>query len=87
MMQKETMSLANADKGLWSRKQGTEKSIIDYVMTNTEYLNNIKEMIITDHLQTRPTESGPQEEILRSQCNFSWKLISLQKPYKQKNAK
>ena len=55
MMQKETMSLVNADKGLWSRKQGTEKSIIDYVMTNTEYLNNIKEMIITDHLQTRPT--------------------------------
>ena len=48
-MQKETMSLVNADKGLWSRKQGTEKSIIDYVMTtNTEYLNNIKEMIIDE---------------------------------------
>ena len=27
-------------------EQGKDKSVIDYVMTNTEYLNNIREMII-----------------------------------------
>ena len=45
MIQKENMSLVNADKnrckGLWTREQGKEKSVIDYVMTNTEYLNSI----------------------------------------------
>ena len=52
MLQKENMSLVNADKhrckGLWTREQGKEKSIIDYVMTNTEHLNSIKEMIIDE---------------------------------------
>ena len=46
------MSLVNADKhrckGLWTREQGKEKSVIDYVMTNTEHLNSIKEMIIDE---------------------------------------
>ena len=45
MIQKENMSLVNADKnrckGLWTREQGKEKSVIDYVMTNTQYLNSI----------------------------------------------
>ena len=44
------MRLVNADKyrykGLWTKEQAKEKSVIDYVITNTEYLNNIKEMII-----------------------------------------
>ena len=52
MIQKETMSLANADKhkrkGLWTREEGKEKSVIEFVMTNTEYLNSIKEMIINE---------------------------------------
>ena len=52
MMQKENMSLVNTDKHrckeLWTRQQGNEKSVIDYVMTNTEYLNSIKEMIIDE---------------------------------------
>ena len=50
MIEKETTSLVNAykhrQKGLWTREQGKEKSVIDYVMTNTEYLNSIKETII-----------------------------------------
>ena len=50
MIQKENMSLVNADKhrckGLWTREQGKEKLVIDYVMTNTEYLNSTKDMII-----------------------------------------
>ena len=44
------MRLVNADKyrykRLWTKEQAKEKSVIDYVITNTEYLNNIKEMII-----------------------------------------
>ena len=52
MTQKENMSLVNADKhrckGLWTREQGKGKSVIDYVMTNIEYLNSIKEMIIDE---------------------------------------
>ena len=50
MIQKETVSLVNADKhrykGLWTRDPRKERSVIDYVMTNTEYLNSIKEMVI-----------------------------------------
>ena len=46
------MSLANADKhickGLWTREEGKEKSVIEFVMTNTEHLNSIKEMIINE---------------------------------------
>ena len=52
IIQKETMSLVNAEKnrckGLWIREQGREKSVIDYVMTNTEYLNSIKEIVIDE---------------------------------------
>ena len=52
------MSLANADKHRckrldkrakmdkrWTREQRKEKSVIDYVMSNKEYLNSIKVMI------------------------------------------
>ena len=82
MMQKETMSLVNADKGLWSRKQGTEKSIIDYVMTNTEYLSNIKEMIITDHLQNQDLKKKYfDHNVIILKINFSTETIQ------QKNAK
>ena len=46
------MSQVNADKDrrkrLWTGEQGKEKSVIDYVMTNAEYLNSIKEMIIDE---------------------------------------
>ena len=46
------MSLVNADKhickGLWTRQQGNEKSVIDYLMANTEYWNSIKEIIIDE---------------------------------------
>ena len=52
MIQKENMNLVNADKhrckGLWIREQGKEKSVIDYVMANTEHLNSVKEMIIDE---------------------------------------
>ena len=46
------MSLVNADKHrckeLWTREQGKGKSVIDYVITNTEYLNSVKEMKIDE---------------------------------------
>ena len=46
------MSQVNADKDrrkrLWTREQGKEKSVIDYVMTNAECLNSLKEMIIDE---------------------------------------
>ena len=52
MIQKEIISLVSADKlrckWLWTREQGKKKSVIDYVITNTEYLHSIKEMIIDD---------------------------------------
>ena len=49
MIEKETIRLdmqINRCKRLWTRKQGKEKSVIDHVMFNTEYLNSINEMII-----------------------------------------
>ena len=52
IIQKEIMSLVNADKhrckGLWTREQGKQKSVFDYVINSTEYLNSIKEMIIDE---------------------------------------
>ena len=52
IIQKEAMSLVNADKHrckeLWTREQGKGKSVIDYVITNTEYLNSVKEMKIDE---------------------------------------
>ena len=52
IIQKEDMSLVNADKhrckGLWTREQGREKSITNYVTANTECLNSIKEMTIDE---------------------------------------
>ena len=45
-------SFVNADKhgwkGLWTREQGKEKSVSNYVMTNIKYLISIKEMIIDE---------------------------------------
>ena len=66
------MNLVNADKhrckGLWTREQGKEKLVNDYVMTNTEYLNSTKHIIDKTKeyvtYRTKPTESGPQEDIL-----------------------
>ena len=51
MTEKES-SFVNADKhgwkGLWTREQGKEKSVSNYVMTNIKYLISIKEMIIDE---------------------------------------
>ena len=52
IIQKEAMSLVNADKHrckeLWTREQGKRKSVIDYVITNTECLNSVKEMKVDE---------------------------------------
>ena len=38
-------------KGVWTRVQGEEKSIIDYVLTDTTSANTIKEMKIDEEKQ------------------------------------
>ena len=52
IIQKGDMSLVNADKHrfkeLWTREQGREKSVTNYVTANTECLNSIKEMTIDE---------------------------------------
>ena len=35
-------------KGTWTRKQGDERSIIDWVITSQEYMENIKSMEIDE---------------------------------------
>ena len=35
-------------KGVWTRVQGEEKSIIDYVLTNASSANTVKEMKIDE---------------------------------------
>ena len=39
------------DKGVWTRVQGEENSIIDYVLTDTASDNTIKEMKVDEEKQ------------------------------------
>ena len=55
MMEKESVSLINADKKICKRlclkEEGKVKPVIDYAVTDTKYLSNIKEMIIDETKQ------------------------------------
>ena len=92
MIQKENMSLVNADKhrckGLWAREQGKEKSVIDYVITNTEYLNSIKEMIVDETKEYATCRLDQQNQDLKKINNqILLKFDFHTEPFKQKNAK
>ena len=92
MIQKENMSLVNADKhrckGLWTREQGKEKSVIDYVTTNTEYLNSIKEMIVDETKEYATCRLDQQNQDLKKINNqILLKFDFHTEPFKQKNAK
>ena len=36
-------------KGLWTRVQGQERSILDYVLTNSKLLSTVTEMIVDEN--------------------------------------
>ena len=38
-------------KGLWNRVQGQERSISDYVLTNSKLLSTVTEMIVDENKQ------------------------------------
>ena len=38
-------------KGLWTRVQGQERSILDYVLTNSKLLSTVTEMIVDENKQ------------------------------------
>ena len=89
------MSLANADKqrckGLWTREQGKKKSVIDYVMTNTKYLNSIKEMVTAETKEYGTNKLNQQNQDLKKTYSdhnvILLKIDFLRTPSKQRNAK
>ena len=88
-----TMSLVNANqdrcKELWTRDHGKEKLVIDYVMINKECLSSIKVMIINETKGYATNRLEQQNQGLKETCsdhNVIF-LISIQKPFKQKNGK
>ena len=36
-------------RGLWTRVQGQERSIIDYVLTNSKLLSTVAEMVVDEN--------------------------------------
>ena len=52
LVEKQNLRIVNAEsnncEGLWTREQGEERSIIDYVITNKKDLNTIKTMKIDE---------------------------------------
>ena len=36
-------------KGLWTRVQGQERSILDYVLTNSKLLSTVAEMVVDEN--------------------------------------
>ena len=36
-------------KGLWTRVQGQERSILDYVLTNSKLLSTVTEMVVDEN--------------------------------------
>ena len=52
-------------KGLWTRVQGQERSILDYVLTNSKLLSTVTEMIVDENKQY----SAFKLEISSKPCN------------------
>ena len=52
-------------KGLWTRVQGQERSILDYVLTNSKLLSTVTEMIVDENKQYNPFKL----EISSKPCN------------------
>ena len=52
-------------KGLWTREQGKEKSVIDYVITNKENLQKIRKMIIDENKEYATYRTERQQDQVR----------------------
>ena len=57
IIEKYNLNIINANedkcKGKWTREQGEERSMIDYVITSQEYMDTIKSMEIDEEKQHR----------------------------------
>ena len=49
-------------KGLWTRVQGQERSILDYVLTNSKLLSTVTEMIVDENKQYSAFKLGKKVE-------------------------
>ena len=64
-------------KGVWTRVQGEEKSITDYVLTDASSANTVKEMKIDEEKQyglcklDKSTATNKNRKILRSQSHIN----------------
>ena len=76
---KENMIILNTVKekckGVWTRVQGEEKSIIDYVLTDASSANTVKEMKIDEEkqygLHKLDKNTATNKNILRSQFHIN----------------
>ena len=76
MVDKYEMKIVNENKeickGLWTREQGKEKSVIDYVITEEKYIERIKEVRIDeekDYATFRIDKNGKAEKKVYSDHN------------------
>ena len=69
LVDKQDMVVLNEEseicKGLWTREQGKEKSVIDYVITNKENLQKIRKMIIDENKEYATYRTERQQDQVR----------------------
>ena len=69
LVDKQDMVMLNEEseicKGLWTREQGKDKSVIDYVITNKENLKKIRKMIIDENKEFATYRTECQQDQVR----------------------
>ena len=97
MSQNSEMQLANTWKGtngLWTRREGENKSVIDYIIMQKEHMTGIQEMEVDEEKEWTPFRVIKQDGILRTiytdhnaiKCEIDWKIEN-NRTYKEKFAK
>ena len=82
LVDKQDMVMLNEEseicKGLWTREQGKDKSVIDYVITNKENLKKIRKMIIDENKEfaTYRTECQ-QDQVRKAQSDYNVILLEI----------
>ena len=82
LVDKQDMVMLNEEskicKGLWTREQGKEKSVIDYVITNKENLQKIRKIIIDENKEfaTYRTECQ-QDQVRKTYSDYNVILLEI----------
>ena len=82
LVEKQDMVILNEEseicKRLWTREQGKEKSVIDYVITNKDNLQRIRKMIIDENkeLATYRTECQ-QDQVIKTYSDHNVILLEM----------